>query len=136
MTYVSRFCCLMPKRPPSTDIKDVPPHNMHYPFDDEVRIPRGCLMRKDFPVVALNLTLYLRRADDASGDLAISLADLAYRLAHSTIEVYARGNMFAGTVAYQRYNLLPFLQSNAEEIVREQRIDIGDMNIMDIDLLL
>ena len=44
--------------------------------------------------------------------------------------------MFADTVVYRHYDLLPFLQSNAEEIVRAQRIDTRDMNVVDIDLLL
>ena len=64
------------------------------------------------------------------------MGDLVSRLAHTTLEVYARGNMFADTVAYQQYTLLPFLQSNAEEIVRLQGIDTSDMNMVDIDLLL
>ncbi len=131
------FQVLLPhvRRPPPATINDAPPHNMHFPFENEVPMPRGCLMRKDFPVVALNLTLHVRRGP-ATDSLALSLSDLVSRLAHSTVEVYARGSMFADTVVYRHYDLLPFLQSNAEEIVRAQRIDTRDMNVVDIDLLL
>ena len=122
------------RRQPFGSPKDTPPYSMRYLFEDEVLIPRGCLMRKDFPVVALNLTMVVRRGD--SNDFAVSMSGILTRLAHATLEVYARGNMFADTVQYKQYSVLPYLQSNAREIVREQKIDTSDMTAIDIDLLL
>lgn len=112
-------------------------NTMRYPMETEVNAPRACLLRLDSPFVLLNITLLYRQPPAVRDtDPQISLSQLATSLSGATLEVYARGNMFADTVDSVKTSLAPFLAREGRMALAESGVSAADVNVLDLEVLL
>jgi glycosyltransferase involved in cell wall biosynthesis len=120
----------------SADDEEHLPRTMRFPGEVEVDKPRTCLLRHDFPVVSLNTSLLYRPPRQGEDEYTFTLSQLSSMLCHSTLEVYARGNLFADTVDSVKLPLAQFLVTNAKKLTTQENIDTSDMNVLELDILL